>query len=549
MSFRLTSYIMNSQSQIGGQGNFGDARFGYQWAVDNARFLSEPVTPAVVGSEKLVPMDEIKTDRYYEIQQNKAYFNNTPPTPELDKDDPNQDMARIFNPIPKQIVKKGALFLFGQQKFKGIDSFRIQNKNLAESWARIWTDNNMDTKLIDQAQSYLRDGDVFYKAISKKTGLKVTSETEDAEGQKTITQMEEGTVKFLKTDAGNWSAVVSVDNPDVVIAWIYQFEKEPGKYTREEYFRDKTLYYEGEVNAEAKKDSKIFNIGLFGNQRPVEEKVKFVLKSIEEHNLGIFPLVRVKNNEQSTFWGPSIYLGHYGQFDRLNEVYTQLGYAIKMMADPLLWIAGAEAADQNTKAADAVWSFTDPQATLNVLQWPGIPDSIFKYIDLLESKIYDDAFVPRTNDIDKLFGSENRMSGSGIRELKGDIVDATMARRNDFEEGFKQMLELTALLLDIKVPEKESSVDVVWGPVFESGTSEKREALLKYYEQKIITRETVIELSDDFPPQMKEELIADLTTIDQEQVKMTAAMTKASTAPVAPAAAATRRARARPRRT
>jgi hypothetical protein len=88
----------------------------------------------------------------------------------------------------------------------------------------------------------------------------------------------------------------------------------------------------------------------------------------------------------------SIYDGHYGQFDRLNEIYTQTGYAVKMHADPLLWISGADSADQNVKAADAVWSFTDPNASLNILQWEGTPDSTFKFIELLESKIYADAF-------------------------------------------------------------------------------------------------------------------------------------------------------------
>jgi len=537
---------MNAYSESGGHGYFGDARFSHQWAVDNSRVLSEPITPSVVGSEKIVPIEEIKTDRYREILQNKAYFNNSPPTPELDKDDPNQDMARIFNAIPKQIVKKGALFLFGQQKFKGIDSFKIENDALADIWARVWADNDMDSKLIDQGQSYLRDGDVFYKAISKKTGLETVAEEEDEDGNKRTKKQEQGTVKFLKTDAGNWSAIVSIDNPDLVIAWIYQFEKQEGKYIREEYFRDRTLYYEGQTGDQPLKKSKFFAVQ---GGRKVEEKVTYTLIKIEEHNLGTFPLVRVKNNEQSTFWGPSVYSGHYGQFDRLNEVYTQLGYAIKMMADPLLWVAGSEVADQNTKAADAVWSFTDSAASLNVLQWPGIPDSVFKYIDLLESKIYDDAFVPRTNDLEKLFSSDNRMSGQGIKELKGDIVDATMARRNDFEAGFKQMLQLTALLLDIPVTEDSNSVDIVWGPVFQSERGETREALMKYYEKGIISRETVIKLSDDFPTQMKLQLIEDLARIDKENITQQAAMTKATAAPAPKPAPTTksRSARARSR--
>lgn len=524
MSFRIATYLVNSVDLVGGKGQFGDARFGYQWAVDNAILLSEPVTPAVVGQEKYVPMEEIKTERYFEILQNKAYFNNTPPTPELDKDDPNQDMARIFNPISKSIVKKGALFLFGQQKFKGIDSFKITNVDLDIQWKNVWSANDMDCHLNDMAQSYLRDGDVFYKVISKKTGTQLIGQSE-SDGYTTDLVSETVDIQFLKTDAGNWSAICSISNPNLVVAWIYQFERADGVFIREEYFRDQTLYYEGQRSADtSQKQSKIFDLGLSMNQRQVEEKVHFVLKSVEVHNLHEFPIIRVKNNEQSSFWGVSLYAGHYGQFDRLNEVYTQLGYAIKMMADPLLWVAGSEVNDQNTKAADAVWSFTDPGASLNVLQWPGIPDSVFKFIDMVESKIYEDAFVPRTNDLDKLFGSENRMSGKGIQELKSDIVDATMSRRHDFEDAFKQMIEMTALLTGIKITEEDSMIDIIWGPVFQSGSVEKRDSLLSYYDKKIISRETVIDLSDDFPPEMKESLIEDLSNIDKQTIEMTQAL-------------------------
>ena len=262
---------------------------------------------------------------------------------------------------------------------------------------------------------------------------------------------------------------------------------------------------------------------LKGDQRDAAT-VEFELKQIQEHNLGMFPIARFKNNEQGNFWGSSIYEGHYGQFDRLNEVYTQMGYAIKMNADPLLGVSGAEVADQNAKTADAVWSFSRPEASLNILQLDGIPDATFKYIELLESKIFADAFIPRTSEIEKLFSSDNRLSGSALRELKSDIIDATMARSLDIEHGFKEMIDLVAVLTDTPIAKETNAVEIVWGPVYESGSAEKRAALLKYKKQNILSRERVIELSDDFPPEMKEELKAELSKIDEDLIEQQKAL-------------------------
>jgi hypothetical protein len=124
-------------------------------------------------------------------------------------------------------------------------------------------------------------------------------------------------------------------------------------------------------------------------------------------------------------------------------------------------------------------------------------------------------FIPRTSEIEKLFGSDNRLSGSALRELKSDIIDATMQRRLDIENGFKQMIELVANISGIEL-KADATVDVVWGPVFESGASERREALMQYHKNRVISRETLIELSDDFPPEMKKMLIEKLSEVDRE---------------------------------
>lgn len=520
MSIRVSLNRLNTNRR-GHKGRRGDTRYGYEWAVSNAQILSQPMENLSIGDKKTIPADEIFTDRFYKSVEAKMYFNNTPPTPEMDLEDPHQDMTRIFNPIPKHIVKKGALFLMGQQKFKGLDSFKFSEgtEELKAEWERVWTENDFDSKVVPLAQCYLRDGDVFYKVVSEAIGNEVVSE-ELVNDKKQRKVREIADIKFIKTDPGNWSAIVSQEKANMVIAWVYQFRKGDGTFVREEYFRDRTLVYEGQMKEAESKSNRLTKAAqhvlnsLVKNTDNID-KIEFELKEIQEHNLGTFPIVRFKNNEQGTFWGMSVYDGHYGQFDRLNEVYTQTGYAVKMHADPLLWISGADNADQNVKAADAVWSFTSPEASLNILQWEGTPDSTFKFIELLESKIYADAFIPRTSEIEKLFGSDNRLSGTALRELKSDIIDATMCRRLDIEQGFKEMLELVAIISGVKIA-KDATVDVVWGPVFESGSTEKRDALLQYHKNRVISRETLIELSDDFPPEMKKQLIEKLDEVDRD---------------------------------
>jgi hypothetical protein len=260
-----------------------------------------------VGDKKTIPADEVFTDRFYKSVEAKMYFNNTPPTPEMDIEDPHQDMTRIYNPIAKHIVKKGSLFLMGQQKFKGLDSFKFSEgaEQLAKEWADVWAANEMDSKVVSLAQCYLRDGDVFYKVVSEAIGNEVVSEemVNDKKQQK-LKQLAD--IRFIKTDPGNWTAIMSTEKANLVVAWVYQFRKNDGTFVREEYFRDRTLVYEGQIKEAPKKHSRLTKAAQHVLNSMVKEtdsvdKIEFELVDVQEHNLGMFPLVRFKITNRAIF--------------------------------------------------------------------------------------------------------------------------------------------------------------------------------------------------------------------------------------------------------
>lgn len=510
----------------------GDGKYPRELEKCSMEYLSEigvvPIT--TLGQSKLVSLGEFFTIRRERIKRYRSYYELNPPMAVLDQEDPFQEMTRYVAPVPREIVSKGAKFLFGKGRFEGVDAFVFEkdSKAFQETWRKFWNDNKMSTLLFRLAKTALWSGDAYlrFAATSLHEVTIMVPEKEDQDPDVSVKKKDtEIVVTILESE--HMHAVTAKDNPQHVIVWVYQFMREDGTFYREEIYRDMTLVYEGvkfklqDKDKVQKAKRKKINIEGSGIQEiEIETPAEFVqftlVKIIPYEEFDEFPLVQFVNDPDNDLYGTSIYHGLEGKFDALNGIFTRSLHALDNQATPVLIMKGVkETTGQDVKTADAIWYLENEKADVDVLQWDGTPEPVFKFIDRIEKHIYRLAGVPRASDLENF----TNVSGEALQIINTDIIDTTYERRIYYEEGFKQMVKLVRKAVGNKKPIEES-MSIKWGPVFPENPDKKMQTLQTMFRDGILPAAYVIEASPMIPYFDKAELMEIAEEREEENMEL-----------------------------
>lgn len=384
-----------------------------------------------------VPLDVFYEDRIEEVKRARKYFKGKPDFPRLDKEDPNREKPRVAVGMPAIVINRHASALFGRRKFPGYRAFNFVDDEFGEALENSWKRSKMAHGLISAAREDLITGDSIIKLVYKESGRTPW-------------------VKFSKQRKEN-SWVIAVDgDPSSEVGWVFQWMRKNQTFYREEIDRWSTFVYEGVIK-------------LRSEQTPSGETfeyqyIEYHLFDEIQHNLGFVPVCHIKSFPiEEDAWGQSVYYDLYPAFDILNEAYSNVAFAVFNQADPLLWLSGARKGDELYRDADGIWYFENPEAKVNVLQWEGTPEQVYKYLSLLEDAILKKAQLP----VPSQAADVRYLSASALEILYQDYVDVSEERRGIWEEGLNDMFWKTGLILNYKGADFDdtdwSRMDIAWG--------------------------------------------------------------------------------------
>ena len=480
-----------------------------------------------LGGQKLVPMAEFDTDRRRRINTNRDYYNGEPPTHNLNKEDPNKDMMRIFPPLPKEIVDTGAKFLFSGDRFHGVDSFVFEKTSakFRKTWELFWRENRMDELIKRVSRTALWSGDCFLKFHSEiETNISIIVPKDEAQELKEDLNRKIN-ISVAFADPVHFHAVAEPDNIRNIVAWVQQFQRADKTFFREEIFKDMTFTYEGVKKEIITETSEKNLVGIRGSGLKAPkievqtEFIEFTLVGITEYkDFNDFPLICFKNDPDNEHYGRSQYHTLFGKFDALNDIFTRTFHALQNQATPLLYGTGIKDAstEQDVHASDSMWCFPDKDAKLAVLQWEGTPKAVFDYVKEIKDMIYRSAGVPKSQDMQAF----TNISGEALSAINSDVVDTTEDRRGNYEESFRDLVRLVRKVTGAP-KEVEKTMTIRWGPVFPEDKNTFNEAMLSLFREKVIRGKEVIRLNRLIPDHMKEDLmkVAEEMEVERERLK------------------------------
>lgn len=322
---------------------------------------------------KIIDLAEIECQRILDLKLNKLYYRNKPPFPVLDIEDPDREKPRVSVGAAKDVVKKRASFLFGEDKFEGPNSIEFEDAKFGDSVWKIWDWNGLSGKIVSFAQDLYWAGFAAWKIVIQPTVEK----------------------KPLRFNRVKPETLYCEFNPgedqtkDSVRVWIIMFRRDDSTFYREEIYKDHILYYEGALATDL--ELKEFK----GDQAdPDSPHVKFILKRVEDNDLGLFTIAFVARDDEDSIWGTCLFQDVRSRIDRLNEVYTNAMFATAKVADPVVWLTGVKDVQGLQKDSDAVWFLENPDASVNILQWVGVPESTITLIKQLVDQIYHECDLP-----------------------------------------------------------------------------------------------------------------------------------------------------------
>lgn len=438
-----------------------------------------------------VDHESLITEKARRITLYRRYVAGNPPFPRLDIQDPNKDKPRFVVGYPRMILDRYVEALFGYEQFGGFSAFSFSEAGFEEILSRIWQDNSMDILLDEMAHDSLLCGEGY---------LDVVYNSEELGGERIALRRYSPELVEAATNAVG----------DVLYYVVTWFDAEQGCWWRKLVYPDAVYTYRGEEGQE-----EVGRKGLF--REPVYKRtVTFTLQRdlSVQHNLGFFTMVRVVH-------GAPVLEGALPKLDALNELFTNIMYAISQQADPLLYVKGISRMDEVYKDADAVWYFTNPQASIDVLQWEGTPPAIFDAIKHITAQLFRVVGIPietvlETRDIiDKPYRS--------LRLLYNDFLARIGRYRRDYEIFFNDLWRTAAMLAEAKGLVKEPAAapasalkcTVSWGDVIEEDMSSWRDFVVeKLYGKGLITKARAIKMMgfDD-----EEELLRELEELERSQ--------------------------------
>lgn len=503
----------------------GDLRFPKCYDVCGEEYMqSTGLSVLQVGESKYIDMSEVKSAKKEAIALYRQYYLNCPPIPSIDFEDPQREMHRIQVPLAREVVSKGAKFLFGKERFYGVKSFVFAkgNERFQTEFEKFWRDNSMDVQLKRVARTNLWASRCFLKftaMLTKEYSIIVNGGSEqDPSNVLTKEKIKTSDIQALYTDPEHWHCVTVQGNPRKVIAWVYQFKKDRDTYHREEIYEDVTYVYTGNVVKKNSDESYNNQIRITGSGladatlSQTHEQIKYTLTAIVPYpELDAFPVVPFFNESDYDNDGTSVYQGMLGKFDGLNDLFTRTFYALQNQATPLLWMSGVkQGTGDDVHASDAIWVLEDKDAKLNVMQWQGTPDALFKFYEELKDLIYKSVGVPKSSDL-KAF---TNISGDALNAINTDIVDTTNDRRLDYEDSFRIMVRLIRKILKQSKP-IEDTMTIIWGPVFAESKKDLGETMVTLAREKLVKRSRAIELHPLIPDHLKEALMQDADELEK----------------------------------
>jgi len=454
-----------------------------------------------------IPFDGVPTFKSLSDQLNKVrqsdlliwqhYYDNSPPFVNLDAEDPEKTKMRIAVNYPRLIVNKGANALFGKDKFKGADSIIFEEEgNFQVEFARIWDDNKMDTQTLVGARQSIRSGDVFYKvwfdpAINKHRNIRIG-----------------------RINSENIEPIVTDGDMEDYEGYIIQFQTGDKTYYREEIDKQFTYVYDGIVKQVKQR---------MNNNTRME--IEWTLRQIIEHGLGILPIVQVRNQqEDGEVFGRSVLQGVETLFDTLNEILTNVVYAISQQADPLMWIKGAKKGDVLFKDADSIWYFENPEAALQVLQWEGTPEIVTKIWERTVDAIYE---ITQTPLISRNTGTLTGVAGVTLLMFLQDFKDLTGERRSNWESGFEDLVKIIGTILRAKHKDLAGLTDeefrikrIEWGEIIPQEALSRIDVVLKLFNARFLTRILAIEMIPEIVTDNVEELVKEIEEEDEKALAL-----------------------------
>lgn len=438
-----------------------------------------------------VDHENLITEKARRITLYRRYVSGNPPFPRLDVQDPNRDKPRFVVGYPRMIVERYVDALFGREQFGGFDAFSFSDEGFSELFSRVWEENSMDVLLDELAQDSILCGEGY---------VDVVYNSEELGGDRIALRRYSPELVEVVTNAVG-------DVLQYVLTW---FDAEQACWWRKLIYPHAVYTYRGEERQE-----EIGRKGIF--REPVyKTTVAFTLQHdlSVEHNLGFFTMVRVVH-------GTPLFEGALPKLDALNELFTNIMYAISQQADPLLYVKGISRMDEVYKDADAVWYFTNPQASIDVLQWQGTPPAIFEAVKHITAQLFRVVGIPietvlETKDIiDKPYRS--------LRLLYNDFLARVSRCRRDYEIFFNDLWRTVAMLAAAKgllketptLPASELACSVSWGDVIEEDMASWREFVVeKLYGKGLISKARAIRMMgfDD-----EEELLNELEELERSQ--------------------------------
>jgi hypothetical protein len=452
-----------------------------------------------------VRLDEINNERARKIALHRKYLAGEPPFPRLDVQDPNGDKPRYVVGYPRMILNRYVDALFGAEQFDGFAAFSFSDQRLAGSlFEKVWRDNTMDVLLDELAEDSILCGEGFLDVVYNSEEL--------GEDRIALRPYRPELVTVVENALGEVTCYV--------IMWWDETEQ---CYWRKEIRKNAVYVYKGELKRE-----EVGKRGLIFKEPVYNETVLFSLQRDLSvvHNLGFFTVVRVRHKTP-------LFDGAISKFDALNEVFTNLMYAISQQADPLLYVKGISRMDEVYRDADAVWYFTNPQASVDVLQWEGTPQAVFETVKHVTAQLFRLVGIPvesvlETKDvIDKPYRS--------LRLLYSDFLARVGRYRRDYEIFFNELWRTVAAVAENKAlveremggmepreqeePAGESGLPdlkcaVRWGDVIEEDMASWRDFVVeKLYGKGLVTKERAVKMMclDD-----EDELLKELAGLEEE---------------------------------
>lgn len=450
---------------------------------------------------KVLNLLEIECPRIKELRKFRSYYKNQPKFPVLDVEDPGEEKPRVAVGYGKDVVRKRAAFLFGDDKFVGLTSVEFEDEAFEETSQMIWDENRCDGKVLSFAKDFYWAGFAAWKVVVQPAmdKLKIRLNRVDP------------TTLYCEFNPGEDKT------KNAVFYWIIMYQKDDGTFYREEIYKDRIQYYTGTLATSQELTKYMGTNGDDGTQA-----VKFVLDSFEENDLGVFPIAFAARENEDSIWGTSLIRDISDRIDRLNEMYTNALFAISKISDPVLWIKGVKDIQTLYKDADAVWYLENPDASLNILEWNGVPESTIIMIKKLTDQLYNECDLPLLlKDSDQSIGD---IPSRSLEILYTDLKAAVQSDRSSMSDWLLDYFEITWNALKVtkdlgkgltgnaKNYEKFNFERIDWGSIIPVDESKVQADAIELYKNELIDRKTTLqkigyseEEADDIIANMKKD--------------------------------------------